>query len=925
MNKKKIMSLIMALVMLVGVFSPLSALAAGENGTPLTPLTEAEEVTKSVTIHKMLLSKEDIKLKGRRVTVNIAKENEKDNYVTKFVVQKLEKVGGQDKNVYYADGTKLNENNETDKLFIQNYGKGEAVFGGTTGLDGTKYDGNAIKSPEAYFGKGSKEIDKVYFAWQDYDHQKVTKADLNNTELAYLKTENPEVKEGDLLYIKGTAGNLSKPDTKVVEKKVATKTEKLKYTTKIDNAFGGVTTTTGVKFDTSDLPAGKYLIQEIKDKSTYIGEEYYKKTDKKHKKPLTKKIVDGQVKYYDGQTEVNSSEVKTVKVKSIVDQRAVPVDITLPLVNEKGVVTEAHVYPKNVEDKPEIDKNFTKDNNLKEEKKTGENKAGDSTDPANKDKDPKPSNIKDGARYENAKENKARATANVGDKVPYEVKTKIAAGTSYENLTWNDIMTNGLTYNKDLKITATNGVTFEEKDYELVQDDNGFRLKLNKSGLEKIEKVTKAKDAEQKDVEITLTYSATINGTAKVDHPEKNNVTLEYGHKPGKDLKEKPVKPKNGELKVTKNFEDGVNTDGLRLVYSLKNGNNEVATVALDNTMTSGTINLGNGITFEITKAFNGTFKGLPDGNDYKITERVAGYNPEYAETNTDGTVTITNKKDNDNPPPEEPTTPEVVVGGKKFVKTDDNAENPNRLMDARFVVKRENGKKTEYLTYKKDTQATKDQLALETAKTNYLKAFDDYNNKIKENNVTEDNVKITVPNLDPQTLELKAEKTKEVTGKTNILNEISVLRRAYEKAFKTAGTFYEWKEKGALEKVENIKNIVILGSDAEGRFEIQGLAYGDYKLEEIKAPNDFAKISDIEFSVGKGSYDGKNADGNGPAEKHIQYNEANADNNYGQRVVNKKVTIPQTGGMGTVLFTVVGISLMAGAVIAMKRNREEA
>ena len=36
-------------------------------------------------------------------------------------------------------------------------------------------------------------------------------------------------------------------------------------------------------------------------------------------------------------------------------------------------------------------------------------------------------------------------------------------------------------------------------------------------------------------------------------------------------------------------------------------------------------------------------------------------------------------------------------------------------------------------------------------------------------------------------------------------------------------------------------------------------------------------------------------------------------------------MSIPQTGGMGTVLFTVVGISLMAGAVIAMKRNREEA
>ena len=42
-------------------------------------------------------------------------------------------------------------------------------------------------------------------------------------------------------------------------------------------------------------------------------------------------------------------------------------------------------------------------------------------------------------------------------------------------------------------------------------------------------------------------------------------------------------------------------------------------------------------------------------------------------------------------------------------------------------------------------------------------------------------------------------------------------------------------------------------------------------------------------------------------------------------KIANKKMTIPQTGGMGTVLFTVVGIGLMAGAVMAMKKNREEA
>ena len=46
MNKKKILSLIMTLVMLVGVFSPLTALA------------ETDEVTEGLTIHKILMDKD---------------------------------------------------------------------------------------------------------------------------------------------------------------------------------------------------------------------------------------------------------------------------------------------------------------------------------------------------------------------------------------------------------------------------------------------------------------------------------------------------------------------------------------------------------------------------------------------------------------------------------------------------------------------------------------------------------------------------------------------------------------------------------------------------------------------------------------------------------------------------------------------------
>lgn len=92
------------------------------------------------------------------------------------------------------------------------------------------------------------------------------------------------------------------------------------------------------------------------------------------------------------------------------------------------------------------------------------------------------------------------------------------------------------------------------------------------------------------------------------------------------------------------------------------------------------------------------------------------------------------------------------------------------------------------------------------------------------------------------------------------------------------------------------------------------------YQLVEIQAPKNYAKLDQpIDFEITPDSYksgavkidQGKAVD--------------DATNGTHTEIKNKKLTIPQTGGMGTVLFTVVGIGLMAGAVMAMKRNREEA
>lgn len=650
------------------------------------------------------------------------------------------------------------------------------------------YDGSQdLAALQALAGVGADvgEVPDVFFAWQEVGKEK------DGT--------------GKDQYIKGQL--VGDKMTPVFEG------DNLVFTTNLDEAFGGKTKDNGIVFDTSKLK-GSFLIQEIKEKSTY-------------------KAADGKV---------------------IAGQKAVPVEITLPLVNNEGVVENAHVYPKNTSDKPDIDKNFAKDNGL------------------TKVKDEK-NNINAGADYANYQVEKARAQAEVGKKIPYEVKTKIEAGSFYERLIWNDIMTNGLTFNKDLELKSDQVNLAKDVDYKLAQDDNGFRLQLTDAGLAKIKAVTTAKK-DAKAVEFTLTYSATVNGTAVVDNPEKNNVTLEYGHQKGKDLEKKTVTPKDGKLKVTKKFGDGAELDKLKIVYTLQKGDEVKASVALDNKTVNKTIDLGNGIKFVVgADPFNGEFQGLgDDAKDWTISERVAGYNPAYAETNAAGEVTITNNKDNDNPKPIEPTTPEVVVGGKKFVKTTEKAT--ELLAGAKFVIK--NGK-NEYLSAKSVDTVAAEKAKLAAAQTALNDAVKAYNERKDDND------------------------------KANLETKINEAQKTYNEAFKTAGIRYEWvADKDAA-------GVVQLSSNSKGQFMIEGIEYGTYKLEEIEAPKGYAKINDVEFTVAEGT----------KTDTNIKYAADSAEND-AKQVINKKVTIPQTGGMGTMIFMVAGLALMGGAFIAMKKRSAE-
>ncbi len=695
--KKRFLSLIIALAMMVGVFTPLLTSAADD------------EKTETVTVHKILMDK------------------------TSF----------------------------------------NAFDVGTTGKDGTKYDGNKITNVKDFFvAKENKEgtateIAGAYFVVKNADGTKFIKEDGTETD-------------------------------------------------KEEEALKGTTTKDGLVLNTKNLKKGTYKIYEDQSKSSY-------------------KSADGQ--------------------SILADAKAVPIEITLPLVNNSGVVKNAHVYPKNTEDKPLIDKNFKYEQ--------GKSKVAEGYDAADEGAGPEV-----GAKYENSDKTKATVTSELGKKIPFEVKTKIPAKAKYKKLVWDDQMQKGLVYNKDLTISGLDLV--KGTDYKVYETNRGFRLVMQDSGLKKVEEA-----AEKGEVELTLTYSAHLDGTVKPDQVKENNVTFDYSNKPGNENEPPETKPVDKKIKVSKTWA----ADGPKITEADRHVK---AVFTLQEKQDDGSWKDVAEYESNYKENFEHEFTGLDDAKTYRVVESVSGYEPEYTKVGENGEIKIVDKIDNDNPKTLKPTNPKVVNGGRRFVKTD-SEDTPNRLAGAEFYVKDSTGKK--YLVAKSSTKADAESIDVSAKKTELDNAVKAYNKLSKE--------------------EQEGEAGKKAKA------AIDQAQKEYNDAFVKAAQAYEWKE-----ATKAPTDAVVLVSDSEGRLEITGLEYGEYKLEEKEAPKGFAKLTGtVDFTVEKGSYDSKQAEG------ELDYKQEGT-KVFGKQIKNKFVSIPQTGGIGTIIFTAIGLAIMASAVIAIKKRQ---
>ena len=533
------------------------------------------------------------------------------------------------------------------------------------------------------------------------------------------------------------------------------------------------------------------------------------------------------------------------KQQTITGAKAVPFGLALPLFKADGSVnTDIHVYPKNTTaDEPKVDKDFKGKANAEQDR--------------NEVTRPEGPIVED---------------AYVGQKVPYGIETIIPEGAKYKTVAWTDQMTEGLTFNNDVKIMIGEKgkeTPWDAANYEVKKDNNGFILELTETGLKALEE--KAKGGKFR---LLVQYSATVNEKAKVDRQERNDVVFHFGNEPHHGNTPYPTKPSNGELTVNKEFSDaqGAWKDGEKVTVTLIDAHTGKPVENLPNGQTA---------TVELTKGTkeSHTWTGLDNDRQYKVVEKFTPGDEVTYVKQDDGTVKIVDKK-TDNPNPKDPEEPGVVVRGHRFQKVDQEGKGH---ANAEFIVKN---------TIEKDPDngkvlAKKDAKTAEFDQAAYVAAEKAYKDAVAKLTVKEG--KITYP-------------------EGSSAEKIAELKAARDKAYVTVNTQWTW-----INDTADHKGAFVFKSGTDGYFKVTGLKAGAYQLIETKQPDGYAKLTKpVDFTIA--------ANSTGETTK-LETGKLQ-DNDGFTQVENKKITIPQTGGIGTIIFTAIGLAIMASAVIAIKKRQ---
>ena len=122
-------------------------------------------------------------------------------------------------------------------------------------------------------------------------------------------------------------------------------------------------------------------------------------------------------------------------------------------------------------------------------------------------------------------------TVKVGQKLTYTITGKVPSTTGYKEYIYRvtDTMTEGLTFNKDVKVTI--GDTDVTSAATITNNDDGFVASINMKNYQ-----------EQIDAPVVITYTATVNEKAIQRDKETNTATLKYSNNPADNtsIKETP-------------------------------------------------------------------------------------------------------------------------------------------------------------------------------------------------------------------------------------------------------------------------------------------------------------------------------------------------------------------------------------------------